>query len=151
MNNVELSYETKKQGAKPFIPKARGKQLVQSFKNPNHNILGSEPRLYTRDGNGDKVALNAWWIDLNDLLAIIAESNTELRKLGKGPVSGIRAYVALQDEDQAGNSVPDYHTLVYVCTHSRSGNHDNILLDEVQEFVEPCPYNCNKDMTQELY
>ncbi len=150
MNNLELSYELKKKGSKPFIDKSRGTTIVRDYKAPSHNMIGSEPRLYTRDNNGQKVSLSAWWIDINDLLAIIAESNTELRKSGKGAVSGIRAYVALQNEDQAGNSVPDYHTLVYVCTHSQNGNHDNILLDQVQEFVEPCPYNCNKDMANEL-
>lgn len=133
-----------------YIPQIEGKRIVREYQDDKHSKIGTEFRLYARSSSGQKVKLKAWWVSLADINQIIGDTNAFIASSGR-TVSGLRFYPSLQDKNEQGQTVADYHALTYVATvQDSSGNQDNALLTEVMEFTVPCPNACNTIPSQEL-
>jgi len=115
--------------------------IVKNYQ--TNNQISGRFRLYVRDAHGTEVALKAWWWDIDHVNALVTATNARLATSGK-TISGVRIYPALQNKDDQGNTVPDHHTLCIVGTayDTSTLEHENVQLNNVMEFVRPCPSNC---------
>lgn len=127
-----------------WINLAEAKTIVKDFNKDSHNLVNGVPRLYFTQG-GAKKKLKSWWISIEDINDLVRETNSKLN--GK-TVSGLRIYPALQTKDQHGNTVEEYHTVVILGTEQVGTEHNNVLLDQVQEYVETCPNLCSSPSTE---
>jgi len=137
--------------APDYIPEKEARILAAMFQANSHMQVGNDFRLYSRDTNGNKVKLKSWFMKIEDLEELLEDSRQKILSQNKA-LSGIRVYPALQNKNNEGNTVPEYHTLLIVAAYfdSNTGRHENILLGKVQEYVEPCPVQCPSKQTDLL-